>query len=71
MRISPLFAHLNLTFNSDPNSKVDLVKTAARTQLDNKIEALNLYRGHISVRQLIDIVENPRSQALNYMNKIL
>ena len=60
-----------LTFNSDSNSKVVLVKIAAPTQIENEIEALKLCRGHKSVRQLVDVIENPQSMVLEYLDKSL
>ena len=60
-----------LIFDSDPDSKMVLVKTAATTLLENEIEALKLCRDHKSVRQLIDVVENPQSLILEYLDSSL
>lgn len=57
--------------NSDPNSHVVLIKTAPPTRLENEIEALKLCRGHKSVRQLVDVIDNPRSLVLEYLDKTL
>jgi len=56
---------------SDPNSHVVLIKTAPPTRLENEIEALKLCRGHKSVRQLVDISDNPQSLVLEYLDKTL
>lgn len=48
-----------------------LIKTATPRQLENEIEALKLCRGHKSVRQLVDMVDNPRSLVLEFLDKTL
>lgn len=58
-------------FDSDPNSKVVLVKTAPPTRLENEIEALKLCRGLKSVRQLVDVIDNPHSIVLEYLDRTL
>lgn len=60
-----------IDFDSDPNSKVVLLKAAPPNRLENEIEALNLCRGHKSVRQLVDVIDNPRSMVLEYLDKTL
>ncbi|KAL8966903.1 MAG: hypothetical protein Q9197_005725 [Variospora fuerteventurae] len=57
--------------DSDPNSHVVLIKTAPPTRLENEIEALKLCRGHKSVRQLVDVIDNPQSLVLEYLDKTL
>lgn len=57
--------------DSDPNSHVVLIKTAPPTRLQNEIEALKLCRGHKSVRQLVDVIDNPQSLVLEYLDKTL
>ena len=48
-----------------------LVKTATPTQFEDEIEALRLCRGHKSVRQLIDVVDNPPSLTLEFLDTTL
>ena len=60
-----------LMIASDPNSKVILIKTAPPTRLENEIEALKLCQSHKSVRQLVDIIDNPQSLVLEYLNRTL
>ena len=56
---------------SDPNFHVVLIKTAPSTRLENEIEALKLCRGHKSVRELVDVIDNPQSLVLEYLDKTL
>lgn len=60
-----------LMIDSDPNSHVVLIKTAPPTRIENEIEALKLCRGHKSVRQLVDVIDNPQSLVLEYLDKSL
>ena len=57
--------------DSDPNSKVVLIKSAPPTRLENEIEALKLCQGHKSVRQLVDVIHNPQSLVLEYLDRTL
>lgn len=57
--------------DSDPNSKVVLVKTGPSSRLKNEIEALKLCQGHKSIRQLIDVIDNPHSLILEFLDKTL
>ena len=57
--------------DSDPKSKVVLIKSGPSTQLENEIEALKLCQGHKSIRQLVDVIDNPQSLVLEYLDKTL
>lgn len=37
----------------------------------NEIEALELCQGHKSIRQLVDVIENPQSLVLEFLDKTL
>ena len=56
---------------SDPKSEIVLIKTAPPARLENEIEALKLCQGHKSVRQLVDVIDNPQSLVLEYLDTTL
>lgn len=56
---------------SDLNSEIVLIKTASPTRLKNEIEALKLCQGHKFVRQLVDVIDNPQSLVLQYLDRTL
>jgi len=60
-----------LTISSDPKTKVVLIKTAPSPRLMNEIEALELCQDHKSIRQLVDVIENPQSLVLEFLDKTL
>lgn len=60
----------NLTISSDPKTKVVLIKTAPSPRLMNEIE-LELCQDHKSIRQLVDVIENPQSLVLEFLDKTL
>lgn len=55
----------------DGNAKTVLVKTAPPTRLENELQALELCRGHKSIRQLVNLVDHPKSLVLEYLDTTL
>jgi hypothetical protein len=71
-RILPNIRSFSLLINnSDPNQKVVLVKTAPSSRFNNGTEALELCRGHRSVRQLVDVTDSPQSMVLEFLDRSL
>ena len=58
-----------LTEGSDQNTKVVLIKTAPSPRFENEVEALELCRQHKAFRPLVDVVDNPQSLVLEFLDK--
>lgn len=48
-----------------------LIKTAPPPLLKNEIQALKLCQGHQSIRPLLDVIDNPQSLVLEFLDKTL
>jgi len=57
--------------DSDPNTKVVLIKTPPLPQSKNEIEALELCQDHPSIRPLVDVIDDPQSLVLDFLDKTL
>lgn len=44
------------------------IKTGPPERLNREVQMLRLFRGHDSIRQLVDQIEDPESVVLEYMN---
>ena len=55
----------------DSNAKTVLVKTGPSYRIDNEIGVQTLCRDHRSIRQMIDVIEDPKSLVLEYFDKTL
>lgn len=60
-----------LTVGSDPKTKIVLIKSAPLFRLKNEMEALELCRGHRSIRQLVDVIDNPQLLVLEFLDKTI
>jgi hypothetical protein len=60
-----------LEVDSDPNTKVVLIKTPPLPHFKNEIEALELCQGHQSIRPLVDVIDDPQLLVLEFLDKTL
>jgi hypothetical protein len=70
----PVYSSFGFIANRQQRSKWRTGPHQVRTftvRLNNEIEALELCRGHESVRQLIDVIDSPQSIVLEYLHKNL
>lgn len=55
----------------DSNAKKILIKTAPVYRLKNESEALKLCRDRRSIRQVVDMIDQPQSLVLDFLGKTL
>ncbi|KAL8738384.1 MAG: hypothetical protein Q9181_000806 [Wetmoreana brouardii] len=67
--LRPLRSHSEDIWLATPgNAKTVLIKIAPLARIENELQALKLCRGHRSIRQLVDVVDHPKSLVLDYLD---
>jgi len=67
--VLPLVQYPNLICNSGLNQERVTIKAAPRERLNREAQMLRLFRGHNSIRQLVDQIGDPESLVLEYMDE--